>query len=109
MVRELMPSTFFFVAGTLLLSLNFVRPFGLAISDWLFFVAFALAGLETFSIERRNVICWVKNRFLFPVGLILFGAIISTFNSRYFDLAVKEIIQQIYNICFIDLGNGQAR
>jgi O-antigen ligase len=93
-----MLSTIFFVAGTLLLSLNFVRPFGLAISDWLYFAALGFAGFETFSVDRRNVICWVKNRFILPAGLILFGAIISTFNSRFFDLAVKEIIQQIYAI-----------
>ena len=93
-----MPSTIFFLAGTLLLSLNLVRPFGLAISDWLYFVALVFAIVETFTVDRRNIICWVKNRFIVPAGLILFGALISTFNSNFFNVAVIEIIQMIYAI-----------
>jgi len=99
-----MISTFLFILATLLLSLNFVRPFGLAISDWLYFGALSFAVFETLTIDRLNLICWIKNRFIVPAGLILFGAFISTFNSKFLDEAIFEIIQQIYVITlFISL------
>lgn len=91
-----MPSTFLFIIATLLLSLNFIRPFGLAISDWLYFGALGFAFIETFSLERCYAPCWWRNHFLWAVALILFGAIISTMNSLNWGIALEEILQQCY-------------
>lgn len=91
-----MPSTFLFVTATLLLSLNLVRFFGLAISDWLYFGALGFGLLETFLIQKRHAPCWWQNRFLWAVAFILFGAIISTMNSQKWDTALVEIFQQIF-------------
>ena len=93
-----MPSTFLFLLATLLLSLNLVRPFDLAISDWLYFAALGFAFMETFSVERYHAPCWWRNRFLWAVALILFGAIISTINSQDWGIALVEIIQQVFVI-----------
>jgi len=99
-----MPSTFVFVAATLLLSLNFVRPLGLAVSDWLYFGSLGLAFIETFLIERRHLSCWWRNRFLWAVVLILFGAILSTMRSRHWGVALIELVQQIFVVTlFISL------
>jgi hypothetical protein len=99
-----MPSTFFFIVGTLLLSLNFVRPFGLAISDWFYFGALALAFIETLRVDRRNFSCWTHNRFLWLAALILLGATISTVHSIFLGVAILEIVQQLYVITlFISL------
>ena len=89
-----MPSTFFFVAATLLLSLNFVRPFGLAISDWLYFIALGLALVETAFTKAFLK----KNRLILPAGLVLFGALISTSRAQDVPTAIFEIVQQLYVI-----------
>jgi O-antigen ligase len=91
-----MPSTFLFLVATLLLSLNFIRPLGLAVSDWLYFGALGFGLLETFSLERRHAACWWRNKFLWAVVLILFGAIVSTMNSENWVVALVEIFQQIF-------------
>lgn len=91
-----MPSTILFVTATLLLSLNLVRPFGFAVSDWLYFAALGFGLLETFLMQRRHVPCWWQNRFLWAVALILFGAILSTMNSQDWGTALVEIFQQIF-------------
>ncbi|RPI95342.1 MAG: hypothetical protein EHM40_03570 [Chloroflexi bacterium] len=91
-----MPSTVLFLTATLLLSLNFVRPFGLALSDWLYFCALFLGVAETFLIQRRHAACWWHNRFLWAVALIVFGALISTINSRHWSTALLEIFQQAF-------------
>ena len=91
-----MPSTFLFITATLLLSLNLVRPFGLAISDWLYFGALGFGLLETFLLQRRHAPCWWQNQFFWAVALILFGALISTINSQSWGVALVEIFQQIF-------------
>jgi O-antigen ligase len=91
-----MPSTFLFVTATFLLSLNLVRFFGLAVSDWLYFGALGFGLLETFLMQKRHAPCWWQNRFLWAVALILFGAVISTMNSQDWDTALAEIFQQIF-------------
>ena len=93
-----MPSVFLFILATLFLSLNFVRFFGLAISDWLYFGAMGLTLAETFSLERHHMPCWWRNRFLWPVSLVLFGAVVSTMNSRNAGFALVEIFQQLFVI-----------
>jgi O-antigen ligase len=95
-----MPSTFFFIIATLLLSLNLFRPFGLAISDWFYFGALGLGLIETFIVDRRNAPCWWRNRFIWVVALVLFGAIVSTMNSLNWRVAIFEIIQQIFVTTF---------
>ena len=77
-----MPSVYFFVIATLLLSLNFVRPFGLAISDWLYFISLALTLVELTFSKQKTAAFWMKNRLILPAGLILFGALISTIRAR---------------------------
>jgi O-antigen ligase len=91
-----MPSTILFVIATLLLSLNFIRPFGLAISDWLYFGALGCAFLETFGFEHHNESCWFRNQFIFAVCLIIIGALISLINSEYLNIAIIEIFQQVF-------------
>ncbi len=76
-----MASTIFFVLGTLLLSLNLVRPFGLAISDWLYIISMGLALLETIFVDRKNLKLWTTNHFQWFAFLILLGGIISLVNS----------------------------
>lgn len=99
-----MPSTFLFLAGTVLLSLNFVRLAGLAISDWFYFGAMILALIETARFDRGNFHCWTQNRFLWLAGLILLGAIISTSRALFINAAIVEIFQQLYVITlFISL------
>lgn len=99
-----MPSVYLFIAGTLLLSLNLIRPFGLAISDWFYLGALGTAILETSRFERSNLACWIQNRFLWMAGLILFGAIISTSRAIFVSTAIEEIFQQCYIITlFISL------
>ena len=99
-----MPSTYLFVAGTLLLPLNFVRPFGQAISDWLYFGALILAVIETARDKHSDFSCWTRNRLLWPAGLILFGAIISTARAIFVSTAIVEIFQQLYVVTlFISL------
>jgi O-antigen ligase len=93
-----MPSTVLFMMGTLLLSLNFVRVAGLAISDWLFIGAMGFALLETLTIQKKNFICWLKNPFIPLAGLIGLGAIISSTNSTYLSIALSEILQQLFVI-----------
>lgn len=99
-----MPSTYLFIAGTVLLSLNFVRFFGLAISDWFYLGAMILALAETARFDRRNFHCWTKNRFIWMAGLILLGAIISTSRALFVNAAIIEIFQQVYVVTlFISL------
>lgn len=110
-----MPSTILFVTATLLLSLNLVRFFGLAISDWLYLGALGFGMLETFLLQRRHVPCWWQNRFLWAVALILFGAIISTMNSQDWGTALVEIFQQVFvmtlfiSLTWIMVRRGNAR
>lgn len=99
-----MPSTFLFIAGTLLLSLNFVRFYGLAISDWLYFGAMFLALVETARFDQGNFHCWTRNRFIWLAGLILLGAVISTSRALFINAAIIEIFQQLYIVTlFISL------
>ena len=99
-----MPSIFLFIAGTVLLSLNFVRFFGLAISDWFYFGAMVLALIETARFDRENFRCWTNNRFIWMAGLVLFGAIISTSRALFINSAIVEIFQQLYVVTlFISL------
>jgi len=99
-----MPSTFLFEIATLLLSLNFVRLYGFAISDWFYMGALVLAFLETRSVQRQNLICWWQNRFLWPAGLILVGASISIINALNWKIALVQTFQQIFVITlFISL------
>ena len=91
-----MPSTVLFIIATLLLSLNFVRPFGLAISDWLYLGALGFAYLETSVLDRDNAFCWWRNRLLWGAAVILFGALISTMNSHDWVVALVEICQQVF-------------
>jgi len=93
-----MPSTILFLCGTLLLSLNFVRPFGLAISDWIYFFALLLAILETFTIDRGNVSCWIGNKLLPFAWAILMGGLISMFRSQFPTVASVELTEQIYAV-----------
>ncbi|MCD4673662.1 MAG: hypothetical protein K8R77_13445, partial [Anaerolineaceae bacterium] len=93
-----MPSVYFYLLATLLLSLNFVRPFGLAISDWFYFAALGLAFIETLFYEKKHFLCWTKNPLLLPATLILFGAIVSSLRTTNIRIAIVEIIQQIYVI-----------
>ena len=110
-----MPSTILFITATLLLSLNLVRPFGLAVSDWLYFGALGFGLLETFSMQRRHAPCWWQNRFLWAVALILFGAIISTMNSQRWAVALVEIFQQVFvmtlfvSLTWIMVRRGKTR
>jgi O-antigen ligase len=98
------PSLVFFLIGTLLLSLNLVRPFGLAISDWFFFTSMALAMIETIIVDKQNRALWFKNRFLWFAFLILLGGVLSLVNATNFKVAIFEIIQQLYVITvFISL------
>lgn len=100
-----MPSTFLFLLATLFLSLNFFRPFGLAVSDWLYFGSLSFAFMETFTVNRCNAPCWWHNRFLWTVALILFGAIISTMNLKNWGVAILEIFQQVFVITlFVSLA-----
>lgn len=109
-----MLSTFLFTVGTVLLSLNFIRLFGLAISDWFYFGALAAALIETTRFDKKNFGCWVHNRFIWMASLILFGAIISTARSIFVSVAVVEIFQQIYvitlftSLCWIILRRGKG-
>ncbi len=99
-----MPSVYLFIAGTALLSLNFVRFAGLAVSDWFYFGAMFLALVETARFDRENFHCWTRNRFAWLAGLILLGAIISTSHSLSINAAIMEIFQQLYVVTlFISL------
>ena len=89
-------STYLFVAGTLLLSLNFVRIAGLAVSDWCYFGALGLALIETSRDEDTGMTFWVRNRFIWPSVLVILGAAISTVNAAYPLLAATELIQQVF-------------
>lgn len=90
-----MISTLFFILATLLLSLNLIRPFGLAISDWLYFCALIIAFFETI-IQKRSIYEWINKKFLWPVFFITLGGIISLANSRKVPVAIGELIQQLY-------------
>ena len=99
-----MPSLVFFLIGTSLLSLNLVRPFGLAISDWFFFTSMALAMIETIIVDKQNRALWFKNRFLWFAFLILLGGVLSLVNAANYKVAIFEIVQQLYVITvFISL------
>jgi len=91
-----MPSTIFFLVATVLLSLNFIRPFGLAISDWLYALAVLFAVSETLSIDRRNLTCWTKNKLFLPAAIILLGGLLTTFRSAFPSVALIEVFQQFY-------------
>lgn len=110
-----MPSTVLFVIATLLLSLNLVRFFGMAVSDWLYLGALGFGLLETFLLQRRHVPCWWQNRFLGAVALILFGAVVSTMNSQDWRTALVEIFQQLFvmtlflSLTWIMVRRGNSR
>jgi O-antigen ligase len=95
-----MPSTLLFLIATVLLSFNFVRLFGLAISDWLYFGALVFALIETLLAQRSHAPCWLRNRFLWALPLILLGAIISTMNAQNWFVAFIEISQQVFVMTF---------
>jgi O-antigen ligase len=98
------PSFIFFLIGTLLLSLNLVRPFGLAVSDWFFFTSMALAMIETIIVDTQNRALWFKNRFLWFAFLILLGGVVSLVNAQNYKVAIFEIVQQLYVVTvFISL------
>lgn len=100
----MMISNYFFLAATLLLSLNFIRPFGMAISDWFYFASMGFAFFETLLVERQNLSCWTKNRFLIPSVLILLGAVLSLTRAMQIDVAIIEIFQHLYVVTvFISL------
>jgi hypothetical protein len=93
---KFLPSSFFFFIATAVLSLNFIRPFGLAISDWLYFLSLASAILETLLIKPRDYKHWIRNRFIWFAILVFLGSGISLFRSRFLNIAIFEIVQQIY-------------
>ena len=100
-----MPSTFFYILATLLLSLNFIRPLGLAISDWLYFGALFSAIFETL-ISKKNLYSTLvpRNIFFWPALLITMGAVISLANSKNIPVAIVELVQYLYIITvFISL------
>ena len=107
------PSSLFFLIATSLLSLNFIRPFGLAISDWLYFLSLFCAILETFFDKPSNYKQWFGNRFLGFTVLFLIGAGISLFRSKFPSVAIYEIIQQLYimtlfvSLCYLMVRRGQ--
>jgi len=110
--EDLCPSILFFIVGTLLLSLNFVRPFGFAISDWFYFGALLLTFIETLRVDRINFSCWTRNHFLWMAGLILVGATISTANSLFFEGSLLGNYSTglcHHTVYFTHLGNGEAR
>ena len=100
-----MPSSFFYILATLLLSLNFIRPLGLAISDWLYFGALFSAFFGTLISKKNLFSTWVpRNIFFWPALLITVGAVISLANSRNIPVAIVELFQQLYVITvFISL------
>lgn len=110
-----MLSVYFFLMATFLLSLNLVRPLGLAISDWLYFAALGLAAIETIFYERKRTICWIKNRFYWPALLILLGAVLSLIRTVNIRVAVVEIIQLLYavtlyiSLIWIMVGRGYLK
>jgi len=88
-----------FIAGTLTLSLNFVRFGGLAISDWFYFGSLFLALVSTVLLkEKDRRFVWTRNRLIPFAFLIVVGASLSLINARAIDLAVFEIVQQIYTL-----------
>jgi hypothetical protein len=93
-----MPNTLFFLGGTLLLALNSVRPFGLALSDWLYFCSFLLAILETTTIDRKNASCWISSKLLPFAHVILLGGLMSMFHSRYPKVVFVELTEQTYTL-----------
>lgn len=99
-----MISPFLFVAGTLLISLNFFRFGGIAISDWFYLFSTGFAILETMSIDKKNQVCWFGNKYLPYVGLIIFGAILSLFRTENISVAFIELVQFIFvSTLFISL------
>lgn len=91
-----MLGVYFFFVGTLLLSLNFVRLQGLAISDWFYLLSIIYFLVEMMLVRKNNLRIWISNHFIWAVGLILFGAILSTFNSNSPGIALFEILQQLF-------------
>lgn len=55
-----------------------------------------LAFLETLSVDRMNLVCWTRNKLLLPAGVIFVGAVLSIIRSQNIEVALIEIIQQIY-------------
>lgn len=99
-----MISTFFFVTGTLLISLNLFRILGISISDWFYLAALICAIIETITIERDKFKCWFQNKYLWYAFLILLGAVISLANAKFLQNAIIEIAQLIFVITvFISL------
>jgi len=92
-----MLANLFFIAGTLTLSLNFVRFGGLAISDWFYFGSLFLAIVSTVLLKEKDKrFVWTHNRLIPFAFLILVGASLSLINAASLDLAIIEIVQQIY-------------
>jgi hypothetical protein len=110
---NLLSGNFFFLIATCLLSLNLLRPFGLAISDWLYFLSLFCVVLLTFIVKPRIYQHWFHNRFLWFAILFLAGAGISLTRSKYPVIAIVEIIQQLYvmtffvSLCQWMVGNGK--
>ena len=89
-------STYLFILATLLLSFNFIRLGGLAVSDWFYISALGCAIIETLTIQKKHFNCWYKNPLIPASYLIGLGAIFSTINSQAFGIALLEIIQQLF-------------
>jgi O-antigen ligase len=73
----------FYLLGTLTLSLNFVRPFGvdLALSDFFYFIALGCLIFEGIA-SKRPLREWLPpHSFWLPASLILAGGLIATINA----------------------------
>lgn len=93
-----MPSTYLFILGTLLLSLNAIRLGSFALSDWCYLGAISFAFLETAAIKRqkRHWVCWFRNRFIWMAFFVATGALISTTRATFTDVALVELAQQLF-------------
>lgn len=88
-----------FIVGTLTLSLNFVRFGGLAISDWFYFGSLFLAIVSTVLLKEKDKrFVWTQNRLIPAAFLIVIGAALSLVNATSLDLAIIEIVQQVYTL-----------
>ena len=92
----MLPSSILFLSGTILLSLNLVRPLGYAISDWLYLGSLAFALLETLTVDRRNFSCWINGKLLLAAGAITAGSLLSMTRSVHVRVALVETVQLLY-------------
>ncbi|MBX3048637.1 MAG: O-antigen ligase family protein [Anaerolineales bacterium] len=85
-----------FIGGTTVLCFNFVRVFGLSISDWLFFATLVLVFSETLFSNSVEASFWYRNKFIGPAVLVFLGATISLVHSKSIPIAITELVQQIF-------------